>query len=118
MSSSLDRSRPALLKLYKELLRSAATFPSKNRARIYQEIRSEWRVNRHLEDPNKLHKELSVAYKGLQQLRQYDERSMTGGKIGSSSWSVTLEQNPMPKPEGYDENKKKKATTRDSGGPK
>jgi LYR motif-containing protein 4 len=105
--SSLDRSKPALLKLYKELLRSAATFPSKNRARIYQEIRSEWRLNRSLDEPNRLQKEIQVAYKGLQQLRQYDEQSLTGGKVGSSSWSVTLEQNPMPKPDGYDDDNKK-----------
>jgi hypothetical protein len=58
-------------------------------------------------DPNKVQQRVSVAYKGLEQLRQYHESSLTGGKIGSPNWSVTLEQNPMPKPPDYDERKKK-----------
>jgi hypothetical protein len=104
----LDRTRPALLRLYKDLLRSAATFPSKNRARIYREIRSEWRVHAAQTDEAVLQKQVAVAYKGLQQLRQFDESTMTGGKVGSANWSVTLEQNPMPKPPGYDDRRAKK----------
>jgi len=113
---SLDRSRPALLQLYKRLLRSAETYPSKNRLGIYQSIREEWRINKSLQPDNpKLDKELAIAYKGLQQLRQFDEYTMTGGNIGSPNWTVTLEQNPMPKPADYDErkkNQKNKRTTR------
>jgi hypothetical protein len=104
---SLDRSRPALLRLYKDLLRSAETFPSKNRTRIYREIRADWRLHAAQQDEAILTKQIAVAYKGLQQLRMYDESSMTGGNLGSANWSVTLEQNPMPKPPGYDDRRKK-----------
>jgi hypothetical protein len=34
--------------------------------------------------------------------------TMTGGNISSPNWSVTLEQNPMPKPANYDDTKKGK----------
>ena len=62
-----------------------------------------------LEPGNKdLDKHIAVAYKGLSQLRQFDEQTMTGGKVHSPNWSVTLEQNPMPKPEDYDEKKNSK----------
>jgi hypothetical protein len=44
----------------------------------------------------------------LEQLRQFDEHVMSSGKPASANWSVTLEQNPMPKPADYDERKKKK----------
>ncbi len=47
-------------------------------------------------DP-KTQKQISVAYKGLQQLRMYDEHTMGGGNRNNPNWSVTLEQNPMPK---------------------
>jgi hypothetical protein len=105
--SAMSSSKPALLQLYKKLLRSSATYPSKNRAKIYQAIREEWRENKELEPQEKRDKEIAVAYKGLEQLRQFDEHVMSG-KPASANWSVTLEQNPMPKPADYDERKKKK----------
>lgn len=105
------KSREALLSLYKNLLRSAETFPSKNRARIYQSIREEWKDSKELEG-EKLERQIAVAYKGLSQLRQFDEETMTGGKIHSANWSVTLEQNPMPKPADYDERKQSKKKLR------
>ena len=52
---------------------------------------------------DKLDKKIAVAYKGLQQLRQFDEQTMSGGKVNSPNWSVTLEQNPMPKPAEFKE---------------
>lgn len=87
----------ALLHLYKRLLRSSATYPSKNRWGIYQSIREEFRESVHLDpsDPE-TKKKIQVAYKGLEQLRMYDQQSL-GGKQ-NPNWSVTLEQNPMPKP--------------------
>lgn len=99
--------RESLLKLYKQILRACETYPSRNRKGIYQAIREEWRDNRSLADPKKLDQQISVAYKGLQQLRQFDEYTLTGGNKGSPNWSVTLEQNPMPKPADYDERKQK-----------
>lgn len=104
---ALDKSRTALLHLYKQLLRSAATFPSKNRTAIYESIRDDWRDNKSLEaGSSKLDKQVAIAYKGLQQLRQFDEQLMTGGQKQSPNWTVTLEQNPMPKPADYEERKK------------
>mmetsp|Transcript_10792 Transcript_10792/g.13656 ORF Transcript_10792/g.13656 Transcript_10792/m.13656 type:complete len:101 (+) Transcript_10792:119-421(+) len=86
-----------LLHLYKRLLRSSASYPSKNRWGIYESIREEFRENIHL-DPNEdvTKKKIAVAYKGLSQLRMYEQHSL-GGKE-NPNWSVTLEQNPMPKP--------------------
>jgi hypothetical protein len=98
--------RSSLLHLYKNLLRACSTYPSRNRAGIYQAIREEWRDHRTLSDPQKIHKQLSIAYKGLEQLKQYSEPVLTGGNVNSSNWTVTLEQNPMPKPDNYEERKK------------
>ena len=95
-----------LLMLYRRLLRSAATYPSKKRKSIYEAIRLEWRDDAKLTDETRIQQRIQVAYKGLTQLKQFDEVTMTGGNIGSPNWSVTLEQNPMPKPADYDERKK------------
>ena len=63
--------REALLQLYKQLLRSCQTYPSKNRAGIYQAIREEWRDHKNQTDETKLNRQITVAYKGLSQLRQF-----------------------------------------------
>jgi LYR motif-containing protein 4 len=99
-------SRKELLVLYRQLLRSAESYPSKKRDSIYQAIREEWRENACLDSPDVIQGQLAVAYKGLSQLRQFDEMTMTGGSAGSPNWSVTLEQNPMPKPADYEEKKR------------
>lgn len=103
--SALDSSRKALLQVYRQLLRSAETYPSSNRQRIYQAIREEWRENSSLSGEDARVK-VALAYKGLSQLRQFDEDAMTGGKPHSHNWNVQLEQNPMPKPADYDERKR------------
>lgn len=89
--------------LYRKLLRSAYNYPSKNRMGIHQSIREEFRDNVGM-DPSdeKTQEKIELAYKGLGQLRQFDEHTMTGGQKGAPSWNVTLEQNPMPAPEGYE----------------
>ena len=62
-------------------------------------IRTEFRENKGMDkDDPKTQKQIAVAYKGLQQLRMYDEQTLGGGKANNPNWSVTLEQNPMPKP--------------------
>jgi hypothetical protein len=53
-------------------------------------------------------RKITLAYKGLEQLRMYDEHVLSGGRAGSPNWSVTLDQNPMPKPPDFDERKGKK----------
>lgn len=109
---SSNATRKELLVLYKQILRSAKTFPSKNRAKIYQAIREEWRDYVDCTDEDKIQKQVAVAYKGLSQLRQYDIASLTansrggGGNLDSPDWSITLEQNPMPKPDNYKPRKK------------
>ena len=91
-----------LLWLYRRLLRSAATYPSKNRIRIYESIREEFRENVGLDPSEKsTQKKVELAYQGLAQLRQFDEQQMTGGNKYDTNWNVTLEQNPMPAPENY-----------------
>jgi len=88
-----------LLHLYRRLLRAAATYPSKNRWGIHAAIREEFRENSNLdpEDPA-THKQIHVAHKGLSQLQMYDAMKLSSGDPESPNWSVTLEQNPMPKP--------------------
>jgi hypothetical protein len=105
--SGLDSGRKALLQVYRQLLRSAETYPSSNRARIYQAIRDEWRENASL-PAEEAQEKVALAYKGLSQLRQFDVDTMTSGNPYSSNWNVQLEQNPMPKPADYDERKKNK----------
>mmetsp|Transcript_32603 Transcript_32603/g.55586 ORF Transcript_32603/g.55586 Transcript_32603/m.55586 type:complete len:96 (-) Transcript_32603:322-609(-) len=88
-----------LLHLYRRLLRSCATYPSKNRWGIYEAIREEFRDNRAMNpDDSKTQKQIQVAYKGLGQLRMYDTAQLSKGNPESPNWEVTLEQNPMPKP--------------------
>lgn len=94
-----------LLHLYKRLLRYAEVYPSIKRESIYSAIRDDFREHRNSEDPQP---KIALAYQGLAQLRQFSEDSMTKGNIGSPNWNVTLEQNPMPKPDDYDERKKQK----------
>lgn len=86
-----------LLFLYRRLLRSCETYPSKNRSRIYQSIREDFRENKNLEPGSEaMRKQIHVAYKGLEQLHQFDGRSMT-------NFTVQLEQNPFPKPDSYED---------------
>lgn len=95
--------RKDLLSLYRQLLRSCETYPSKNRARIYQSIREDFRANQNLEPGSeKTRKQIHVAFKGLEQLHQFDGRN-------SPSFSVQLEQNPFPKPDDYEDKRTKRA---------
>ena len=89
-------SRSELLNLYRRLLRACENYPSKNKMKIYGSIREEFRLHKDLDPKSeKTAKEISVALKGLQQLHQFDNR------MGSSNFSVQLEQNPFPKPDNY-----------------
>ena len=112
MASSISggkNSRQSLLQLYRQLLRACETYPSKKRYSIREAIREEWRDNKNLTQKDKLVQQIAVAYKGLEQLGQYSEHSMSGGAQHSPNWSVTLDQNPMPKPADYDEKKTREA---------
>ena len=88
-----------LVHLYGRLLRSCATYPSKNRWGIYKAIQEEFRDNKSLNpDDPKTQQQIQVAYKGLGQLQMYDTMKLSKGNPESPNWEVTLEQNPMPKP--------------------
>jgi hypothetical protein len=114
--SGQEVSRSALLTLYRNILRACETYPSSSRQRLYQAIREEFRENKTLDDSddnttsNKRQrtKQIALAYQGLSQLRQYSEQSLSGGNQSSSSWSVTLEQNPMPPPPKYEKKKNRR----------
>jgi hypothetical protein len=95
MASSVTRKD--LVYLYRRLLRSCETYPSKNRSRIYQSIREDFRENKNLEPGSEFtRKQIHVAYKGLEQLHQFDGRS-------NPIFTVQLEQNPFPKPDNYED---------------
>lgn len=83
-----------LLSLYKQILGSAKTFPSKNRIRIISEIREEFRRNSVETDQQKIDTAVGIARKGLMQLQMY-----SGLPKNTNNWSVTLDENPMPQTE-------------------
>ena len=88
-------SKSDLLHLYRRLLRACQTYPSKNRGKIYQSVRDDFRDNRELDpESEKAKQQVHIAFKGLGQLHQFDNRS-------SPSFAVNLEQNPFPKPDNY-----------------
>lgn len=87
--------RSAKLRLYKDILRAAKTFPSIKRDKIAREIRATFRDNAKLENTEEIEKALAVATKGLSQLNMYSNLRLNK----SPNWSITLEQNPMPRRE-------------------
>lgn len=88
MSSSVE-----ILSLYRQIIKHAKVFPSKNRLRILKEIRAEFKENKVLTDQIKINKELDKATKGLSQLTMY-----TSLNRNESHWIVELDKNPMPRP--------------------
>ena len=88
MSGSLS-----LIHLYRNVIKAAKKFPSKKREKILQEIRFDFRKNAKETDPQKVQQCINLAKKGLGQLSMYSNLSGTHG-----GWSVTLDQEPMPKP--------------------
>ena len=94
-NDNMTATNKELLHLYRRLLRSCQTYPSKNRNKIYESIREDFRENATLDPASeKAKRQVHIAYKGLGQLHQFDGR-------GSPNFSVSLEQNPFPKPDGY-----------------
>lgn len=87
-------STSSTLSLYKNILKQAKLFPSIKRNKIIEEIRISFRENRALTDEMKIKGALEVGYKGLEQLSAY-----TTLPKNSNNWSVTMDSNPMPKPD-------------------
>ena len=76
-----------LITLYRNIIRHAKVFPSKNRFRILKEIRVEFRENKTMTDSYQLSLSYQKATKGLSQLQMY-----TNLKRGPQSpdWVVDL----------------------------
>lgn len=82
-----------IISLYREILKHAQVFPSKNRLRIMNEIKLEFRRNKSMTNQNEIDIELSKATKGLSQLSQYTNlKTQTSG-----NWVIDLEKEPMPR---------------------
>ena len=79
-----------VLHLYRSILGAARKFPSIKRNKIVEEIRTGFREHRYATG-DELQTKLSIAIKGLSQLEQYSSLPKK-----ATSWSVNLEQNPMP----------------------
>ena len=92
MSAANKMTRESLLGLYRDIIRSAKIFPSKNRARILKEIRFDFRKNASMPEGKALDEALGIATKGLTQLNMYSKLDPTKG----ADWSVTLDQRPIP----------------------
>lgn len=82
-----------IVHLYRQILKKAAVFPSRNRIGIIKEIKLSFRENKNLQDPAKIGKAIQLAREGLSQLSMYTSLSSNTG-----DWSINLSQEPMPKP--------------------
>ena len=65
---SAARHRAEVLGLYKQIMRTARSWPSKKRVAVIVEIRQEFRANAREEDPQKLQAMLAEARAGLKEL--------------------------------------------------
>ena len=73
---------------------AAARFPSKNRDKVYAEIRDEFRRNAALEPGSDAAiEQVALAQQSLRQLQAYTNMQRDDG-----SWELNMESNPMPKP--------------------
>lgn len=89
--------RALLLRLYKDTMRNARVFPSKNRAGIVREIRAEWRKKTTIQDPEQQKAAIKAGIEGLKYLRQYTKAAedmrtkpetsinLTGGAASSTA---------------------------------
>jgi hypothetical protein len=88
-------------------------FPSRKRNSIHQAIREDFRAHQNEQDPYKIEQHISIAIKGLDQLQQFNVSRMTKN-YSTSSWNVHLEQNPMPKPDDYNDEERNKKSEKNS----
>ena len=79
-----------VLSLYRHLLRTVRTFPSKKRASIREDICITFRERRGLKEPGELAHAWEVGVRGLETMSKY-----TSLDKKSSNWSVTLDQAPL-----------------------
>ena len=62
-------SSPSTLSLYRQILRTAARWPSRRRTNVIEEIKTEFRTNMHETDPTRQSEMQLDAQRGLEQLR-------------------------------------------------
>lgn len=77
--------------LYRNILKNAKTFPSRNRDGIIREIKISFRENKAITDESKIESCLKLAREGLAQLSMYSNLRSTKG-----DWKISLTQEPMP----------------------
>lgn len=78
----------ATLRLYRRILTLAKKYPSIKREAIIQDIRTEFRENRSLEDPEKIAVQHNLATQGLEQLKMFTELNPM-----KANWSVDVAKN-------------------------
>ena len=82
--------REAVLSLYRSLLRTVRTFPSKKRASIRLDIMASMREGALLREPGQLAHAWEVGVRGLETMAKY-----TSLDKKSPNWSITLDQAPL-----------------------
>mmetsp|Transcript_23620 Transcript_23620/g.75806 ORF Transcript_23620/g.75806 Transcript_23620/m.75806 type:complete len:117 (+) Transcript_23620:1218-1568(+) len=83
--------------LYRRILKGASKFPSKNRWKIYEEIRAEFRRNKDLDPESAKAQEcVEVAVNSLKQLAPYTEFDPD-----AKEWVFNTVEQPMPPPKGW-----------------
>jgi len=89
--------RSAVLALYKRVLKGAAKFPSKNRWKVYEEIRVEFREKAALDPESAKAAEcVKVAEDSLAHLEPYNNLDPD-----AKDWVVHTVEQPMPPPPGW-----------------
>ena len=83
----------AVRRLYRDLLRTVRTFPSRKRDALREDIRIEFRLGAGLTDAAAVAHALEVGARGLATMRKY-----TSLDPRASHWVVDLEQAPLGAP--------------------
>mmetsp|Transcript_65568 Transcript_65568/g.147959 ORF Transcript_65568/g.147959 Transcript_65568/m.147959 type:complete len:118 (-) Transcript_65568:365-718(-) len=83
--------KPAVLQLYRRILKAAAKFPSIKRKAIIEDIKIEFRERRLEVNPEKVAEYQQVGRRSYQQLLLY-----SGLNEDDSEWSLTTVHEPMP----------------------
>ena len=86
-------SAASLRGLYRDLLRTVRTFPSRKRVALREDIRVEFRLGARLTDAAAVAHAVEVATRGLDTMRKY-----TSLNPRASHWTVDLEPAPLGAP--------------------
>mmetsp|Transcript_2345 Transcript_2345/g.6492 ORF Transcript_2345/g.6492 Transcript_2345/m.6492 type:complete len:92 (-) Transcript_2345:104-379(-) len=78
--------RGEVLRLYRRLLKLGRVYPSKNRAGMIEEIKTEFREAKGLSSHAEIEKKVEVARSGVQQMQLYCKLDIKG-----TDWKVSLD---------------------------